>query len=337
MIDRRRWCAAWVSGFLLGCSGPASGPPIGEIGQAREAASVCDETVPATRYIDGIPAYAQCTASQDGAVYSNNGIDTASSSLGTDWVRTQSSGGYQCTELAHRYLYFKWGVMSVPRGNAGTWCDSVPPSGLVQTTTPVHGDIVVFAPGSCGADPTAGHVAVVDTVDAASSRLSAVQQNGASRSNYQLSCAHCYLHVVANDGSAPPGGTGGAGSGGAVSAAGGASATGGATASSGGVNAAAGGSPTIPNPSSGGSPVVPPSGSGGTSTGSGGTSATAVGGSSPLDSGGQAAVSTNEPSASSDGNCSLSRTNTGTRRTSHPPWPTLMVLFAALVRRRRRD
>jgi hypothetical protein len=35
--------------------------------------------------------------------------------MGSDWVRTQSSGGYQCIELAHRYLYFKWNVKWIPQ------------------------------------------------------------------------------------------------------------------------------------------------------------------------------------------------------------------------------
>ena len=41
---------------------------------------------------------------QDGALYSNNGVDTSNTQTGPDWVKTQYSGGYQCTELAHRYL-----------------------------------------------------------------------------------------------------------------------------------------------------------------------------------------------------------------------------------------
>ncbi|MBN2191539.1 MAG: CHAP domain-containing protein [Polyangiaceae bacterium] len=85
-------------------------------------------------------------------------------SLGDDWVRTQWSGGYQCTELAHRYLYFRWGIEWLPRGNAGTWCDEVPDaeSGVEQTFAPVHGDVIVFPPGQCGADGYYGHVALVD-------------------------------------------------------------------------------------------------------------------------------------------------------------------------------
>ena len=123
--------------------------------RASGAANICDETVPSNRFIDGFPAYSQCTASSSSSIYSNNGVDTATASGGTGWVRTQGSGGYQCTEWAHRYLYFKWNVQSVPNGNAGTWCDGTIPTGLVKTTTPVHGDLIVFAPGSCGADATA--------------------------------------------------------------------------------------------------------------------------------------------------------------------------------------
>jgi hypothetical protein len=159
--------------------------------------------VPANRNIDGIPAYAQCAGSSNSAIYSNNGVDTSTTQMGNDWVRTQWSGGYQCTELAHRYLYFKWQVKWIPNGNAGAWCDSQPPanSGIVQTMTPVHGDIMVLAPGSCGADMTTGHVNVIDVVNG--DKLIAVEQNGARRGNYQLSCGKCFLHVVANNGAAP--------------------------------------------------------------------------------------------------------------------------------------
>ena len=98
-----------VVGFAVGLAAPA----------AARATDICAETVPTNRFIDGIPAYAQCAGSMTGAVYSNNGTDTSTTSGGTGWVRTQGSGGYQCTELAHRYLYFKWNVASVPNGNAG--------------------------------------------------------------------------------------------------------------------------------------------------------------------------------------------------------------------------
>jgi surface antigen len=148
------------------------------------------------------------------AIFSNNGIDTSLTQMGPDWVRTQYSGGFQCTELANRYLRFKWHVTWIPRGNAGQWCDTMPPanSGLVQTTTPVHGDLMVLAGGSCGAAASTGHVVVVDRVEA-NGRLSVVEQNRANRGSYMPSCGKCFLHVVANDGS----GTGGAGSGAAGS------------------------------------------------------------------------------------------------------------------------
>jgi hypothetical protein len=182
------------------------------IGVVRSALSPCDETVPTNRFIDGIPAYAQCATAENSAIYSNNGVDTSTTSMGDDWIRTQWSGGYQCTELAHRYLYFVWDVDWTPNGNAGTWCDSTPPasSGVVQTMAPVHGDVMVLPPGSCGASSSTGHVTVVDVVEA-SGKLSVVEQNRAARGSYELSCAGCFLHVVANDGSSPIPGAGGAG------------------------------------------------------------------------------------------------------------------------------
>jgi MYXO-CTERM domain-containing protein len=173
--------------------------------RAARAANVCDETPPADRQVDGIPAYAQCDASRDASIYSNNGVDTATAAAGSDWIRTQSSGGYQCTEFAKRYLRFRWGLTSTPRGNAGTWCDGTIPAGLVSTTTPVHGDVLVFPPGSCGASSTTGHVAVVDIVNG-DGTVWIVEQNGAKRRRCAITCAKCFLHVAANDGAASDGG-----------------------------------------------------------------------------------------------------------------------------------
>ena len=194
-----RWLLC--TGFLFACSNVDE--PV-EVGVTAAALNACNETVPDTRYIDGIPSYAQCPDFASSAIYSNNGVDTAPMSMGTGWVRTQYSGGYQCTELAHRYLHFKWGVKWIPNGNAGSWCDTMPPanSGMVQTMAPVHGDLMVLAPGSCGAAAGTGHVTVVDLVDTAKAKLTVVEQNGARRGTYNQSCAKCFLHVVANDGTA---------------------------------------------------------------------------------------------------------------------------------------
>jgi MYXO-CTERM domain-containing protein len=183
------------------------GPVLALLAVARvgQAANVCNETVPASRMVDGIPAYAQCADVQSTSVYSNNGVDTATTSGGAGWIRTQMSGGYQCTELAHRYLYFKWNVQSVPSGNAGFWCDATIPNGLSKSTTPIHGDLIVFAPGSCGADPTTGHVAVIDVVNA-DATVTVVEQNQAGRRKCQISCAACFLHASANDGATVDGG-----------------------------------------------------------------------------------------------------------------------------------
>ncbi len=169
------------------------------------AADVCGEVIPADRFVDRIPAYAQCDATTNSAIYSNNGIDTSTVNGGAGWVRTQGSGGYQCTEFAHRYLHFRWNVTSVPNGNAGLWCSGAVPMGLVKSTTPVHGDLIVFAPGSCGADATTGHVAIVDIVNADAS-VTAVSQNGARRGKSKFTCAACFLHVIANNGALPDAG-----------------------------------------------------------------------------------------------------------------------------------
>jgi surface antigen len=240
------------------------------------AADVCGETVPTNRFIDGLPAYAQCAGSMTGAIYSNNGIDTSTTSGGAGWVRTQGSGGYQCTELAHRYLTFRWDIPSVPNGNAGVWCDAALPSGLVKATTPVHGDLIVFAPGSCGADATTGHVAVIDVVNADSSVM-AVQQNVASRSRYNLSCAACILHVAANTGAPSDGGVPGADAGGAAgtSGAGGVSGTGTGAGGAGGRGGAGGATGIAGATGAGGTAPTPDGAAGTTGGGPGGTAGTA--------------------------------------------------------------
>jgi surface antigen len=276
---------------MLWACGNASGDET--LGIAREAVNACAETVPVNRAVDGFPAYAQCASIQDGAIWSNNGIDTASSSQGAGWVRTQNSGGYQCTEFARRYFMFHWGI-DYQHGNAGEWCDGTLPSTLTLATSPTHGDLIVFAPGSCGADATTGHVAVVDTVDAAGAKVTIVEQNQASRRSTQQSCAKCFIHAVKNDGSAGSGsgGSGGSSSGGSGSggsAVGGSGAAGTSTAGS-----VAGGAAASAGASSGGS------GLGGTSA-SDPTTGTAGGPSGPAPSGGApAAVSgTNSGGSSS--------------------------------------
>jgi len=221
-----------VCAVLFGCSSPATESEA--LSVTQQAANVCNETVPTNRAVDGIPAYAQCTTTT-GAIYSNNGVDTDVTSGGTGWVRTQTSGGYQCTELAHRYLYFHWNVTWLPTGNAGTWCDTAPPatSGVVQTTTPVHGDLIVFAPGSCGADATTGHVALVDVVVSATT-VTIVEENSAGRRNSAVSCAKCFLHVTANTGAGGASSVGGASStGGSLAAMGGLASIGGSRATGG--------------------------------------------------------------------------------------------------------
>jgi surface antigen len=199
----------FLAALASGCGGGVATEPIDQVGQAI---NVCDETVPEERYVDGLPAYAQCDAHAEDEIWSNNGIDTATSSQGADWVRTQRSGGYQCTELARRYLHFRWGI-DYQNGNAGEWCDGDLPETLTISATPVHGDLIVFEGGVCGAAQSTGHIAVVDEVDAGQGEVTIIEQNRASRRTTDQSCGLCFLHAVANDGSVASGGTAGAGGG----------------------------------------------------------------------------------------------------------------------------
>lgn len=260
-----------------GCSGPAGGE---SLAVSRDAVNVCDETVPENRFVDGLPAYSQCDATT-GSIWSNDGIDTATSSQGEGWVRTQQGGGYQCTEWAWRYMHFRWGV-SYRHGDAREWCDGDLPDDLVLATTPVHGDLIVFDAGVCGADDTTGHIAVVDTVDVPGGRVTFVEQNRAGRRSSQQSCALCYLHAVANDGT--PGTAGAAGTGGAPSE-GGAPGSAGMTSAGGAPGAAGaaagdGGTPGNGGSDSGGSAGLAQAGTGGAlaSAGAETTGAPAAGG-----------------------------------------------------------
>jgi hypothetical protein len=248
--------------MLLACGNAPGDPEL--LGVAQQALNACNETVPATRAVDGFPAYAQCASVEDGSIWSNNGIDTATSSQGAGWVRTQNGGGYQCTEFARRYFMFRWGI-DYQHGNAGQWCDGPLPSTLALATSPTHGDLIVFAPGSCGADATTGHIAVVDTVDTAGKKVSIVEQNQASRRSTQQSCAKCYLHAVKNDGTV--GGSGGSSS--AGSSSGGSSSSGAA-----GAGSVAGGA----GPGAGGALAGAGSASGGTASGGAGGSISGLAG-----------------------------------------------------------
>jgi hypothetical protein len=268
--------------LLTACGAPTNDETVAETALALD---VCGETVPANRFVDGIPAYAQCEATMNSSIWSNNGVDTSVTSLGPDWVQTQRSGGYQCTELVYRYMRFRWNV-SYRSGDAHEWCDGELPANLVKSTTPVHGDLIVFAGGVCGADASTGHIAVVDTVDAARGTVTIVEENRAGRRSVQQSCATCFLHATANDGSM--GGAGGSGAGAAGGGVGGAGAAG---------NGGAGGVSVPPTGGTGGagsgtsgaagSPATGGSGGSGAPTGgapAGGTSADA--GSGPSSTGG---------------------------------------------------
>jgi hypothetical protein len=269
-----------VAALLPACGDPSGGEKLDEVLLALD---VCGEAVPANRAVDGIPAYAQCDATTNSSIWSNNGVDTSTTSLGPDWVQTQRSGGYQCTELTYRYMRFRWNV-SYRSGNAEEWCDGDLPANLVKSTTPVHGDLIVFAGGVCGAAESTGHIAVIDTVDNARATVTIVEENRAGRRSTQQSCATCFLHATANDGSI-----------------GGAAGTGGMT-GMGGTAPMAGSSGVAGSASgdggSGGSPQPPSGGTSGASAGTSGTGGSfATGGS-----GGSGSPMGGTPAAGMSGN-----------------------------------
>jgi len=168
------------------------------VGTSNDAVDyICSENASAT--LDGIPAYAYCGNTN---VWSNNGVDTKSSSGGTGWVQTEGGYGYQCVEYAVRYEHFKFGVATGWGISYAYQMCNTHPSGIAKATKPVHGDLMIFAPGSCGADGTAGHVAVVDVVNATT--VKTVQENVAGSYTYNQSCASCWLHATSNNGSTDP-------------------------------------------------------------------------------------------------------------------------------------
>jgi hypothetical protein len=178
---------------------PATLPPGGGDG-------ICGNEQPLA-VIDGIAAYAMCDAALTGNVWSDNGTATAAMSDGAGWVETETgvvgssgNGGYQCTELATRYFYFKFGVCPWISSAAKDMCNGPFPAGVAITATPVHGDLAVFPPGCDGADATTGHGAVVDQVTATA--VSVVQEHSgtAGTGTYARSCLSCFLHATANSG-----------------------------------------------------------------------------------------------------------------------------------------
>ena len=182
-----------VAVVAIGCSSAQE-----SVSQSNDAVDyICNQSAAAT--LDGIPAYAYCGNTN---VWSNNGVDTKSASGGTGWVQTEGGYGYQCVEYAVRYEHFKFGVgTSWGISYAYQMCNTHP-SGISTVATPQHGDLMIFAPGSCGSDGTAGHVAVVDVVNATTVKV--VQENVAGSYTYNRSCASCWLHAASNNGSNDP-------------------------------------------------------------------------------------------------------------------------------------
>jgi hypothetical protein len=113
--------------------------------------------------------------------------------------------GYQCVELAQRYVATRFGGFPThwPVAFAAQMCGAT--AGLpVSVHTrgsgyqPVHGDLMVFGGG-------AGHVAVVESVDGGA--VGVVEQNASStgRSTRSIGQESCFIHANAN--TSPNGGS----------------------------------------------------------------------------------------------------------------------------------
>lgn len=157
-------------------------------------ASLCGKAAIAT--IDDIPAYPNDCGNVN--VWSNDGRTTAThAGTGAGWVQTEGGYGYQCTELASRYMHFRfgtathWGI-----AEAKDMC-ATHPTDVSKTSSPVEGDLMVFAPNVCVGG--AGHVAVVSSVT--STTASVVQQNETAngKGTYKRTCALCFLHAARNN------------------------------------------------------------------------------------------------------------------------------------------
>lgn len=142
-------------------------------------------------------------ASIDGVVARSNGwaqagLSSCLRNAGGVELDTGYGYGYQCVELAQRYLATRFSGFPThwPVAVASQMCGAT--SGLPVSVhykgsgyRPVHGDLMVFA-GS------AGHVAVVDSVDGSS--LGVVEQNSSAsgRSSRAIGQESCFIHANEN-------------------------------------------------------------------------------------------------------------------------------------------
>lgn len=133
------------------------------------------------------------------AMTSFNGVSAKSN--GGNQCTGNSCGGYgtygsqyQCVELAQRYFGQLYGTTPIWYGNAIDLCDTKP-SGVVKTSNPIPGDLVVFNTGSYG------HVAVITSISG--STLNVMEQNSSptGTNSYSTSSSiKCYLHAEKNQG-----------------------------------------------------------------------------------------------------------------------------------------
>ena len=146
------------------------------------------------------------------AIYSTSGKDTYSDDPFHNRTVTNSGFGYQCVELAYRYMGWRWSKWIWVSNGASDLCNGplvdsrgAPVKGLQRFRpgggTPVPGDLFVFANGVCGADAQYGHVAVITRVWNKDS-VQIAQQNVVSEKytiqNVKLACACSIIHADNN-------------------------------------------------------------------------------------------------------------------------------------------
>ena len=217
-MNRKKLCSAFavllMSSACGGVSSEGSESPSTEELGAVEQRALCH--TPAAWY-DGYAMFSNssCGDADFAADAWMNGGSNACSAGSSGCYLTGDS--WQCVEWAERYFWFKWDVRGFYAGNDIRWgeingaIDMCTRSSqyytdrrlqkLSASSTPIRGDLMVWSPGVCGADPTWGHVAVVTSVGSTS--VGVAQQNAGS--NYlapsvSRSCAACWIRATANTG-----------------------------------------------------------------------------------------------------------------------------------------
>lgn len=222
--------------WIHATANPGTGSCVGETAGVASGKAACPGPV-AHGAIDGITAFNNIQASDHSTCVDGSHISLYSDAQGNSFAKmpqggfqTEAGYGYQCLEYAYRYFFGHFHI-KLPGGvpTAYSMCNiaSNPtnPNGVTvhkpgDQYNPVHGDLMIFYPADmpegarCGTGGSAGHVAVVDTVQG--NNLTVVEQNwglpgkapAEPRSGnsqgvpLDKQCAACWIHANSNNNSA---------------------------------------------------------------------------------------------------------------------------------------